>query len=67
MFVFSLSDVITKSLQQKIGQLAHFEGACGHVSEELRHQITVAGVGSVINAVDPNTLTELQRLAREDC
>ena len=54
------------SLQQKIGQLVQVEGAYGHVSDELRHQIAVAGVGSVINEVDPNTVTELQRLAREE-
>ena len=54
------------SLQQKVGQLVQVEGAYGHVTDELRHQITVSGVGSVINEVDPGTVTELQRLAREE-
>ena len=54
------------SLQQKVGQLVQVEGAYGHVTDELRHQITVSGVGSVINEVDPGSVTELQRLAREE-
>lgn len=54
------------SLREKIGQLVQVVGSCGSVSDELREKVASGSVGSVINEVDPGTLTELQRIAREE-
>jgi beta-glucosidase len=54
------------SLREKIGQLVQVGGNWGSVSDELREKVASGLVGSVINEVDPGTLTELQRIAREE-
>lgn len=54
------------SVQQKVGQLVQVQGDYGQISDDLRYQVTEAGIGSVINEVAPDTIAELQRLAREE-
>ncbi len=54
------------SLEQKIGQLVQVEGAYGSLPDHLREAVVCGAVGSIINEVDPATLSELQRIARED-
>ena len=54
------------SLDEKIGQLVLVEGAYGQVSDSLRDCIRQGRAGAVINEVDPHTITELQRIAREE-
>ena len=54
------------SLEEKIGQLVLVEGAYGHVPESLRGCIAQGRAGAVINEVDPHTIAELQRIAREE-
>lgn len=53
------------SLREKVGQLVQVNGD-GHVSDSLRDAIARGEIGSVINEVDPATVTELQRLARSE-
>ncbi|MFK7731481.1 MAG: glycoside hydrolase family 3 N-terminal domain-containing protein [Pseudomonadales bacterium] len=54
------------SLDEKIGQLTQLNSEGGHIPDELRDGIRAGRVGSVINEVNPDTLTELQRIAREE-
>ena len=54
------------TLEEKIGQLQQVNGAGGHVPEDLAAGVRSGAIGSVINEVDPATLNELQRLAREE-
>ena len=54
------------TLEEKIGQLTLLNGAGGHVSDELRHEIAAGRVGAVLNEVDVGTVNELQRLAIEE-
>ena len=53
------------TLQEKAGQLVQVNGAHGYVSDELYGRLEQGRIGSVINEVDPGTITEIQRLARE--
>ena len=59
--VDSILDHMT--LEEKIGQLTLLNGAGGHVSDELRHEIAAGRVGAVLNEVDIGTVNEMQRLA----
>ncbi len=54
------------SLEEQIGQLVQVEGDYGHVSDALRDSIAGGRIGSIINEVDPQTVTELQRIARTE-
>ena len=54
------------SLGEKIGQLVLVEATDGDVSHLLHGAIAEGRVGSVINAVDPLEVAELQRIAREE-
>lgn len=54
------------SLEEKVGQLVLVEGAYGQVPESLRDAIANGRAGAVINEVDPHTIAELQRIAREE-
>ena len=51
--------------EEKAGQLVQVSGAQGKVSDELYHRLEQGRVGSVINEVDPDTITEIQKVARE--
>ena len=53
------------SLTEKVGQLVQINGAHGRVSDEMYWRLEQGRVGSVINEVDPATITEIQRVARE--
>ena len=53
-------------LDQKIGQLVQIEGAYGSLPESLREAVASGAVGSIINEVDPATISELQRSARAE-
>lgn len=54
------------SLDEKIGQLTQLNGEGGHIADSLREGIRAGRVGSVINEVNPDTLAELQRIARDE-
>ena len=54
------------TLAQKVGQLVQVQGNYGQISDALREGVREGLVGSIINEVDPVTITELQRIARED-
>lgn len=54
------------TLEEKIGQMAQLPGGGGHVPHHLREAIWGGRVGSIINEVDPATVAELQRVAREE-
>ncbi|MEM8500274.1 MAG: glycoside hydrolase family 3 N-terminal domain-containing protein [Pseudomonadota bacterium] len=54
------------SLEEKIGQLTQLNGEGGHIPNDLRDGIRAGRVGSVINEVNPDTLAELQRIARDE-
>ncbi|MFA7329463.1 MAG: glycoside hydrolase family 3 N-terminal domain-containing protein [Candidatus Delongbacteria bacterium] len=56
----------TMSLAEKLGQLTLVNGGEGRVPEELRRDIRDGRVGAVLNEVDPDTVRELQRIAREE-
>ncbi|MBK8004759.1 MAG: glycoside hydrolase family 3 C-terminal domain-containing protein [Gemmatimonadetes bacterium] len=54
------------TLEEKIGQLTLVPGGGGHVPPSLAEEIRAGRIGAVLNEVDPGTVTELQRLAREE-
>ncbi len=54
------------TLSEKVGQLVQVSGDHGHVGDDLRERIRNGSIGSVINEVDPATVSELQRIARTE-
>jgi len=54
------------TLAEKIGQMAQLNADSGAVPDELRAAIIAGRVGSVLNAVNVDTVNELQRIAVED-
>lgn len=53
------------TLQEKIGQMSQFANR-KTISNDFREAIQQGKVGSVLNEVNPETLKELQRIAREE-
>jgi beta-glucosidase len=53
------------TLEEKIGQLVLVNGAEGELTDELREGIATGRIGGVLNEVHPETVREMQRLARE--
>ena len=54
------------TLSEKIGQMVQVNSSDGSVSEDLRREIQEGRIGSVLNEVNPEAVTELQRIAREE-
>jgi len=52
------------SLAEKLGQLCLVNGGEGRIPAALRADIQAGRVGAVLNEVDPDTVRELQRIAR---
>lgn len=63
---FVTSMLSTMTLSEKIGQMSQVCGNGGHVSQELYNGIKQGEVGSVLNEVCPDTVNELQRIARQE-
>jgi len=53
------------TLAEKIGQMVQVNGHQGDIPADLRQNIVNGSIGSVLNEVNPETVNELQRLARE--
>ena len=54
------------SVEEKVGQLNQVEGSAHDVVHALGADLRAGQIGSVINQVDPATVNELQRIAREE-
>ncbi len=63
---FILSILKSMTLSEKIGQMSQLCGHEGNIPADLRQAIQEGKVGSVLNEVCPNTINELQRIARHE-
>ncbi|WP_240612753.1 glycoside hydrolase family 3 N-terminal domain-containing protein [Alteromonas flava] len=54
------------TLSEKLGQMNQLNGENGQISTSLAAEVRKGNVGSIINEVDPNTVAELQRIARQE-
>jgi beta-glucosidase len=62
-----IRDLLSRmSIEEKVGQLNQVEGSAHDVVHALGADLRAGQIGSVINQVDPATVNELQRIAREE-
>jgi beta-glucosidase len=54
------------TLQEKLGQMAQFNGGYGNIPDNLRNAIKEGRVGSVLNEVNTDVVNQLQRIAVEE-
>ena len=54
------------TLTEKIGQMVQINYFGGEISDEIKQRLKSGGIGSMLNAVDPQTSMEIQRIAIEE-
>jgi beta-glucosidase len=54
------------TLTEKIGQMVQINYFGGEISDEIKQRLKHGGIGSMLNAVDPQTSMEIQRIAIEE-
>jgi beta-glucosidase len=54
------------TLDEKIGQMSQADAGGPVITDGLREAVCAGRVGAVLNQVDPGTVAELQRIAREE-
>ncbi|WP_100642903.1 glycoside hydrolase family 3 N-terminal domain-containing protein [Alteromonas facilis] len=54
------------SLDEKLGQMNQLNGEYGQVSDSMADAVRSGHVGSIINEVDANTISQLQHVARTE-
>lgn len=51
------------TLTEKLGQMSQFSGECSEVPESLANAIREGRVGSILNQVDPELISQMQEIA----